>query len=226
MGEDVGGRKVKSWSYSAWSQHEKCPAQYAYQRIDGLPRGPDGPALTRGTAIHEALERYLRHQTDELPSGASMFQDELHKLREQSAIPELEIVLAEDGSRVEWRSPVAWLRAKIDALVLSDDGKQATVIDFKTGQIYPEHDLQMELYAWLTLDEFSELQTVTPEFWYLDKGTIEIGAEYTRSALQELDRKWRQRGETLLAAKTFDPRPGAHCRWCPYNGDPCEAAER
>ena len=42
---------VRSWSYSALSQYEKCPAQYKYARIEKRPQ-PSSPVLEKGNFFH------------------------------------------------------------------------------------------------------------------------------------------------------------------------------
>lgn len=48
------------WSYSSLSQFLRCPLQYYFQRILGLPRRTTTDALVLGSAIHTALAEHHR----------------------------------------------------------------------------------------------------------------------------------------------------------------------
>lgn len=46
------------WSYSSLSQYLRCPLQYFFQRIVGLPQKAVSSQLVLGGAVHEALAEY------------------------------------------------------------------------------------------------------------------------------------------------------------------------
>lgn len=61
------------WSYSAISQYLRCPLQYYFQRILGLPAKSVSSGLVLGSAVHSALANFHRHvQQGESPSSASV----------------------------------------------------------------------------------------------------------------------------------------------------------
>jgi putative RecB family exonuclease len=48
------------WSYSQLSQFMRCPLQYYFERVAGLPRPFAGGGMVLGSAIHEGLANYHR----------------------------------------------------------------------------------------------------------------------------------------------------------------------
>lgn len=61
------------WSYSQLTQYMRCPLQYYFERIAGLPRAYSPSSLAFGSAIHEALAMYhrqMQHRT--VPSTAAV----------------------------------------------------------------------------------------------------------------------------------------------------------
>ena len=53
-------RSHPHWSYSAISQYLRCPLQYFFQRILGLPSRSIGLGLVLGSAVHAGLAEYHR----------------------------------------------------------------------------------------------------------------------------------------------------------------------
>jgi len=48
------------WSYSSVNQYLRCPLQFYFQRIQGLPQLTVGSGLVLGSSVHSALEVYHR----------------------------------------------------------------------------------------------------------------------------------------------------------------------
>lgn len=48
------------WSFSSLNQYLRCPLQFFFQRILGLPQTSVGSGLVLGSAVHTALEDYHR----------------------------------------------------------------------------------------------------------------------------------------------------------------------
>jgi len=46
------------WSYSSLNQYLRCPLQFFFERVLGLPRPTIGSGLVLGSAVHSALETY------------------------------------------------------------------------------------------------------------------------------------------------------------------------
>ncbi len=58
-------RSRPHWSYSAISQYLRCPLQYFFQRILGLPSRSIGLGLVLGSAVHAGLAEYHRRLMDQ-----------------------------------------------------------------------------------------------------------------------------------------------------------------
>ena len=48
------------WSYSSINQYLRCPLQYFFQRVLGLPSRTIGSGLVLGSAVHAGLAEYHR----------------------------------------------------------------------------------------------------------------------------------------------------------------------
>lgn len=207
-----------SWSLTSLTTYEKCPAQYKYRYIDKIPTPPAGGAAARGTEIHATLERYLTGGLDELPSEINYWTSLCKALKEQGAIPEHTIKLGRAWNPV---TEDHWYKGVLDVKVLK--GEEATVIDWKTGKIYPGHDDQKTLYSLAVFAEEPSVLRVRARHIYLDLGK-ERERVFDRNEVLQLRTAWEQRVERLENAKEFLPSPHYGCRFCPYsngNGGPC-----
>lgn len=63
------------WSYSALAQHLRCPLQFFFERVVGLPRLSASDAQVLGSSIHAALARYHRA----LQAGEPIRAHEVHE---------------------------------------------------------------------------------------------------------------------------------------------------
>lgn len=203
----------RQWSYSSLSQFEKCPYQYYLSKVapsaDEFEEEPH-PAARRGTEIHEACEQYLLNNVDELPELVhSTFSREFEVARENSAEAEYSFAFDPEWNATDWET--AWCRGKIDMLIRDQD----LVVDFKTGKYYSNHREQASLYA-LAAMQLDLVEDAHVEFWYFDLDQVETWL-FKRSNLDNLRDSWAHRAQKLEDELSFDPRPGAHCRWCPHS---------
>lgn len=58
-----------TFSYSQMSTYERCPLQYALQKIYGIPSGRKAGALTFGSTAHDAFEAFTRDRRERLARG-------------------------------------------------------------------------------------------------------------------------------------------------------------
>jgi putative RecB family exonuclease len=61
------------WSYSQLSTYLRCPLQYFFQYVLGLPRKTIPGSMALGSAVHEALATY--HRT--VQSGQPISSDDI-----------------------------------------------------------------------------------------------------------------------------------------------------
>ncbi len=201
--------EYRQWSYSSISNYEKCPQRYYLAKIEGHP-DEAGAAAKRGTRIHEAIERYLNGETDELPEVVfNSFGNELEKARDSGAEAELDFAFDDQWNATDWDD--AWVRGKID-LVIRD---QSIVVDFKTGKYYSNHREQASLYALASMIG-GVTEDAFVEFWYIDLDDV-MEWEFKRRDLESLKATWEYRANRLQEETRWEPKPSRLCKWCPFS---------
>jgi hypothetical protein len=226
---------IKKVSFSRLQNFEKCKYMAKLMYIDKIPE-PERPlppgksehANVRGNRVHDAAEMYVRGGVELIPE-LEKFAHEFSVLRdlfEQGRVHlEGEWAVNLEWEPVAWASDDAWARMKLDALVISEDGKHARVIDYKTGRKYGneiKHTEQGQIYQLATFLRFPDVQDITVEFWYTDLGETDV-KKYSRMQGTQYFDKYNNRLLAISTCTDFKPNPNAFsCRWCPYNGNACE----
>lgn len=215
-------------SYSSLKQFENCPQRYYRQRIIKDVKDEGGEASKYGERIHEMLERRLR-DNDELPQEAARYEalcKGVEKLAEGGELfVEKEMVLNANHEPTGWWDADAWLRSKLDVLVIK--GADAVVMDWKTGKRKPDF-FQMEIFAGQVFKHFPDIQRVkTTLVWLKD---MKLDSEtYTRVA--DSMGIWggivsaTSRIEQALHFDNWPARPSGLCGWCPAQST-CKWARR
>jgi RecB family exonuclease len=215
---------LTAWSYSRLSTYEKCALQAKLKYIDKLPE-PPSDALERGSETHDVLAQYLRGDRplrepgapSEIP-GWAHFGSLLNDLRALEPLVEQQWGYDRLWRPVGWFGSETWFRSVLDAaLVYGDD--TGDVIDFKTGKPYPQDTAkQAELYAISMVRRYPALTHATVRFWYVDPA--QRGAEavyrFSRDQAEAAMPKWEKKAERMLTDEIMAPRPGEHCKWCPF----------
>lgn len=217
-------RYLKTWSYSRWSTYDKCPAQYYYQSIKRLPR-ETSPALERGKDIHAKAERFVMGEIRGIPNELANFYNEFNALKRFFKKGEgfTEIDLSLDSSWQPSSMKETDYFIGFADYVHFPQSNVATVIDYKTGKLYPGHRDQGHCYGMASLLRDENLARVDVEFWYLDYGTTQKWS-WDRSQLEQMKALWARRVEKMHNEKRFEAKPSPLCKWCTYrasNGGPC-----
>lgn len=210
------------WSLSSLGTYEKCPAQYKYAYIEKLPRGAQSAPAARGTQLHSDVESVLRGITKALPDEISKYDQLIQELKGQENYPEHKIALTNTWEPTEWDSADCWWRGILD-LKLVTSPTEVTVIDWKTGKIYPNHDDQKSLYSIAVFAESPAVRRVRAQHIYLDLGKTREKI-YDRDQMHELRSMWTTRAYKLEKETEWLPHPSFNCRYCPYSKDkagPC-----
>lgn len=202
-------------SYSSIKMFENCPKRYFHQRITKEVKDEGGEASIYGDRIHKQLEARLVHQTP-LPEESARYEP---LCRAFEALPgtlvaEQEYTLTQELKPTGWWDSDAWLRSKLDVLVIHND--TAVVGDWKTGKRRPDFD-QLELFALQVFKHHPEVQRVKSSFvwlkdWKMDHQT------YTRIDATSLWNKLFQkisRIEQALQHENWPAKPSGLCPWCP-----------
>lgn len=210
-------RYPDAWSYSAYAAYALCPFKYHGQKVLRLPE-PPSKALEDGNTFHVQVAAYLRGSRPTLPERP--IHANILPIVEQLKATEDKLVEEQWGFDRDWKATgwftkgakATWLRVITDAFVAYPDAT-GIVGDWKTGKRYDSNDDQMELFGAATLMRFTSLDEVETRLWYVDNGAEEV-ATFKRSELPALKAKWEQRAATMLADRTWTPRPNDKCKFC------------
>lgn len=221
---------IPSWSFSKVQDFEKCKYLTKLKHLDRIPEPerelPPGKtefANDRGTRIHTACEEFINGTVPDLaPEADKHFGPQLDLLRVMHA-DGLVSLEGEWGMNREWEPTdykTAWLRLKLDAMVMHDD-RTATVIDFKTGKKWGneiKHGEQLALYQLVTFLRYPKLEKVYAELWYLDQPTDNVTSLlYTRPKGLQHRSNWDRRGHKLTTCTDWPVNPNIHsCKYCRY----------
>lgn len=226
-----------AWSYSRLSQYRKCPRQFFFAIVEKRPI-PKAPAMERGTAVHDGIQRYIEGKAKALPKLPPNQKGEafsmtapvvaLYKrLRTLKAQCELEYAVDEKWRPSSWFDPTTWLRAKLDARLWVPKDKVSEVYDHKTGkERAEEHAEQLEIYAAVEWQHQPLAEEVRASMVYADGGGITTAVFTDReTTLKRLMKKWAKEAKPMLTDRKFKATPGSECKWCPFSsrrGGPCD----
>ena len=210
-----------SHSYSSIKLYENCPYRYFRQRVlkDVVDEG--GEASKHGERIHQYLEVRLK-ESAALPQEIANYEPLCASVERISKGGELliehELVLTENLTPTSWWESDAWLRSKLDILILKDS--EAVVMDWKTGKRNPDF-FQMDIFAAQVFKHFPEVKTVKSVLVWLK--TMEMDVEtYKRSKSNEIWADIMKKIRRIYMSVEHDNwpmRPSGLCRFCPARHD-------
>ena len=211
---------LTNWSYSRYGTWKKCPALLKFQMEDAGPR-VSHPAAARGTLIHKQIEDYLTGAIEQLDDGLGYYHEYLENLRFCNPQPELPLAVDAQWNALAFDDQARWWRGVLDCVAQTKD--TSIIIDWKTGQEYPDHREQREIYAaaYAAMPDCQDWIMVIHT--YLDKKQ-NTSTTYHRDDIPKLRVKWEEKIEVMFNERTFAPNPGFYCRSCPYRaeaGGPC-----
>jgi RecB family exonuclease len=214
---------ITTWSYSRFSTYSNCPKKAKYLYIDKL-KDVGSPALDHGSAVHKGLEDFLRYPGFDVPKGTHpKFVPMLENLLAQDAKPEESWAFTEEWKPCGPWDKNVWVRGKFDSYYITDDST-LIMIDFKTGQVRPMNQEQLELYALMGFMKFPLVDKIITELWYVEEGT-HLVMTYLRPELPGLLKRWNARCKPMMTDTTFRERPSALCGYCNFakgGGGPCK----
>ena len=212
--------KPKRWSYSSLSTYMQCPQKWRFSYIDNLP-WPSSPAMSRGTRLHSMCEDFVNGVIPSVPHEIQKIGPLLLSLQVAGAKAEEVWLLDRDWKPTEDQDK-AWVKAIIDVHHLTDN--VLYVKDYKSGQMYPDHLNQLELYGLIGLAKFPDVKRVDTSAVYIDSGYEGNEGTLLPSMKTKLVNKWHQAAEEMMGDEVYEPKPG-NCKWCPYaksKGGPCQ----
>lgn len=215
---------IKTWSFSAIKDFEKCPYKLWLERVERCEKpnyedNPDHP-LVRGVRIHTEAEQFVKGEGPFTPS-LKKFPEWFQQMREDyddgHVYVEEKWGFDHEWAEVEWKERTAGIIC--DLLHISDEGRFARNIDYKTGKSMNneiKHQEQLQLYAVGVFMRFPSVEVVSGEMWYLDEGKTLI-RKFTRNQVPHYANRWAGRGSKLINATVFPPKPNtSNCRFCDF----------
>jgi hypothetical protein len=214
-----------SHSYSSIKMFENCPLNYYRQRIKKEIKDEGGEASIYGERIHAFLEARLKGSG--LDPEAAQYEPlckSVEKLAKQGELHiEKEATLTENLTPTGWWDADAWLRSKLDVLVII--GPDAVVMDWKTGKRKADQ-FQMQLFAAQVFKHYPEVQRVKTSLVWLK--TMEMDThQYTRPDMNAVWGEIMRRIQRIHDAYdngNWPARPSGLCRYCPCRHD-CDFAK-
>jgi len=206
-----------SHSYSSIKLYENCPLRYFRQRIvkDVIDEG--GEASKYGERVHAFLETRLKENTL-LPQEVAHYESLCSSVERIAHNGELfvekELVLTDNLTPTTWWEPDAWLRSKLDILVISGD--MANVMDWKTGKRNADQ-FQMQLFAAQVFKHYPEVTRVKTSLVWLKDMAMDTETYYHSgvNTIWAEVMKRIQRINDSLEHDNWPAKPSGLCRYCP-----------
>lgn len=236
-------KETLTLSASGIEEYQVCPLKFKYNRILRIPSRLS-MAMRKGTVIHAAMERLggerASGRDQDVAEATRLAAEELSVSRGEydaaeyaEASSSLEDIINNYAAwdeaspstpvdvEVEFRLAIDDIRykGKIDRLDRNPDGEYE-VVDFKTGRAVITQDKlrvspQANIYAHAVREKYGSLPAkVSMVYPAKDNKTREYAV--TEESLEEGLDIVRDCGSRIIDEQ-FDPAPGFHCKWCPYN---------
>jgi CRISPR/Cas system-associated exonuclease Cas4 (RecB family) len=220
------------YSYSSIATFKQCPAKFKFNYIDRVEvdEPPRGPALERGTKIHDSVEAYFNGESEYLhPDIHANYGQFMHSIRESGdpVRPEFKWGITWEFEPCYYDAPDCMIHGFIDLLVLdADPPKEITNYEWKTGKKYPDsHRHQAWIYATAMMCHYPDAEVVKSYITYFDQNDYDF-VEYHRGMMGEYKPMLRREIGNIADEKIYPPMPSFRCRWCKFsrihNGGPCQ----
>lgn len=202
---------MNAWTFSQLDEFETCPKKYYHARVkrDFIP---EFDARSWGITAHKAFEVRMRDGIP-LPEGMTQWEPIAAKLL---ALPgdkyfEQKLSVNRDFQSCHWKE--AWSRGNADMVVIN--GRQAAVLDYKTGKFRPSE--QLRLYAGYVFATW-DVDIVKTGYVWLKEKRVTRGA-YARDEVPIIWREFLPRVARLERAydeEKWPAKPSGLCNgWCP-----------
>lgn len=226
---DMSVRRVLDrWSFSSWSQAQKCMFAFYCKYVLNMKETTQSPALQRGNDMHKKAELYLKDETDKLPYDFRSLKKHYAQLKKLDPVVERFWGVDKRFRPVDFKS---WIVVKMDAAVEpnanKDIGNILLMQDLKTGKEYDIHRRQADLSVAVGFAMYPDIDGAEFEFWYSDANIQPITSfKYSRKKLRSLMEFWLEEGTELVQPKKqYLPSPSPDgCRYCflrTDRGGPC-----
>ena len=206
-------------SFSALKMYENCPKRYYHQRITKEVKDSPGTATVYGERVHKQLEDYLKDPEVGLPVETVALTPLCNTFTTAAIggvlLVEQEYTLNADLQPTGWWDADAWLRFKLDVLIVRDNGT-AIVADWKTGKRRPDFD-QLEMFALAVFSFWPDVTKAKSMFVW----TAENAVDHETYRREHKDAMWArlltriERVEKSVESRNWPAKPSGLCRFCP-----------
>lgn len=201
-----------AWTYSQLDSFESCPKKFYHLRVAKDFVEPRNEAALWGERVHTAFENFI-NDGEVLPEGMEHWQTLANKIAKLPGqkLTEEKLAIDKNFQPADWKQ--AWSRGIADLIIIH--GKQAVVMDYKTGKRKPSE--QLELYAAYIFHHYPKVDKVTTGFVWLKERKIDWKS-IERSGVPDIWQGILPRVAKLTSAYDRDKwpaRPSGLCKgWC------------
>lgn len=213
--------KPFSWSYSALTDYEGCPARFAAKRFYCTTVEPPTEQTIWGERVHKAFEERIRDGKlfpEDFPTIYESWARVLEKLPGEKFF-ERKFAVRKNDYPCDFFDADVCGRGIIDLLVI--DGDTAVIIDYKTGK-KKDDETQLNLFAWFVVNEFDDrVKKIKSRYIWL-KGNSTTGKELGYLDAKMVINQMAPRIEAMERAwneENFPMCPSGLCGWC--SNDSC-----
>lgn len=206
--------KIPPWTASSIDAFITCP--YKFYRLRVLRDVKDLPPSEQslwGRRVHKVFEDAV-NWGDPLSEEYKQWQPLVDKIKALPGekLPEFRFSIDQDFNQCPWKD--AWSRGMADLVVRN--GKEAIILDYKTGKRKPSDQLQ--LYAGFAFAYWPHLERVHTAFvWLKDK--VLDRKTYEAKDKADIWANWMplyKRYERAFETDVWMKHPSGLCRnWCP-----------
>lgn len=209
-----------TWSYSSLGLFKQCPRKYYRLRVAKDVKEENKEHLIYGNEVHKAAENYGKSRKP-IPKKFQFIQPYLDMLLtiKGEFFFEHRLGLTKDRNACEFFAPDVWWRGVADFLCVREGGKEAVIVDYKTGKSakYADTD-QLEILALATFSHFPEVDIIDAGLLFVvSKEFVEVTIKRERADI--FWKKWEgptSRLEQAYESQVWNASPNFTCRkFCP-----------
>jgi CRISPR/Cas system-associated exonuclease Cas4 (RecB family) len=203
-------------SWSRVAVFRECPYKFKEQFITkSYPDDSNNPAFAKGKEVHSQLENYVKANDKPVGLIAGNGLPIVDAIMSQpgECFPELQLAVKGDWSKVDWFGKDIMYRAIVDLLQVN--GKQALIVDYKTGKASPYTDTrgQLHLSAAFVFELYPEVETVTSALLFLEhKQTNKY--LFVREMHEANKAAWELEAIAINEEIEFAPKKNKYCYFC------------
>jgi len=215
------------WSYSSLALFKQCPKKYFHLRVAKDFKEPETEALTYGTQVHEAAEKFIR-DGEPIPPKFAFIQESLDMLNklDGAKLCEYKMGLTKNLEPCDFFSEDVWWRGIADLIVLNEEKEVAFVVDYKTGKSSRFADTkQLEILSLALFKHFPKVKRVKAGLLFV------VAKDFVKTEYQQDNEKawvsWLEdtnRLEEAYKSEVWNAKPNFSCKnycavvSCVHNG--------